>query len=319
MEQKFQAFILTAETLNMSRAAERSCVSPQCISGHIRNLEREYGVRLFERRPNLKLTPEGSKLLEVLYEMRRMETSISGFLNGHHSSIIGRVSLGIPSSRYSVLVPEILEVFKKEYPNVELQILEDFSASLAWQVERGTLDMAITAQQEPSSSLKTAFCIPEIFYFLVPRTLLHKQYGSEFPGILKRLEAGITLEECFQFPLILYPPTSRLRNAMEQYGKRLGMGLTCAFETNHMELMGYFSCTLTAGSFVSDQVFFSSRNAVSALVSGENLCAFPVCMSPLEIPLNISLVYHKSAYLSEYKKALIQMISDRLTVETALE
>ena len=46
-------------------------------------------------------------------------------------------------SRYTELVPPILARFKREYPNVELEIIDDYSSVLQRQVERGILDMAI--------------------------------------------------------------------------------------------------------------------------------------------------------------------------------
>lgn len=313
MDQRFQAFILTAETLNMSRAAAQMFVSPQCVSGHIRSLEKEYGVSLFFRRPHLKLTEEGGKLLEMLYEMRRMENNISNYLSGAHSSIVGRTSLGIPSSRYSFLVPGILLEFKKEYPKVELVISEDFSASLTWQVERGTLDMAITAQQEPDSSLTTAFSISERFFFLVTERLLKDRYGGRWRELAETFHAGISLEECAGFPLILCPPTSRLRRALDQYSHQTGTSFSCVFETNHMELFETLCRTLNAGAFLSEQAFALKEKSQLSEREEDRVHAFPVLLEPLETPFNISLIHHRSAYLCDYKLGLIRIIERILT------
>lgn len=63
MNQRFAAFLLTAETLSISKAAEKCFVSYQCISGHICSLEEEYGVTLFRRRPVFSLTEDGRVLM----------------------------------------------------------------------------------------------------------------------------------------------------------------------------------------------------------------------------------------------------------------
>ena len=52
-------FLIAAEEMNFTKAAERLFISQQALSSHIKRLEDEYGVRLFERRPALHLTLEG--------------------------------------------------------------------------------------------------------------------------------------------------------------------------------------------------------------------------------------------------------------------
>ena len=52
-------FLRTVEEMNITKAADRLFISQQALSSHIRRLEDEYHVRLFERKPCLHLTPEG--------------------------------------------------------------------------------------------------------------------------------------------------------------------------------------------------------------------------------------------------------------------
>ncbi len=55
-------FLITVEEMNFTRAAGRLYISQQALSSHISRLEEEYGIRLFERRPALSLTPEGEEM-----------------------------------------------------------------------------------------------------------------------------------------------------------------------------------------------------------------------------------------------------------------
>lgn len=99
MNQRFSAFLLAAETLSISKAAELNFVSYQCISSHIRSLEEEYGVKLFDRHPKFALTEEGCVLLASLQKIRAIEGGIAESLNGQGKEVSGRVTLGIPMSR----------------------------------------------------------------------------------------------------------------------------------------------------------------------------------------------------------------------------
>ena len=55
-------FLVVAEEMSISRAAEKLFVTQQCISSHIKKLEQLYQAELFIRRPTFQLTPEGQAL-----------------------------------------------------------------------------------------------------------------------------------------------------------------------------------------------------------------------------------------------------------------
>src|SRR5699024_5857322 len=58
-------FLLVAEELNITRAAERLFISQQSLSNHISNMEKELDVKLFTRSPKLSLTYAGDLLVET--------------------------------------------------------------------------------------------------------------------------------------------------------------------------------------------------------------------------------------------------------------
>ena len=55
-------FLAVAEEQNITKAAEKLFISQQALSGHITRLEKELGVRLFDRQPSLALTYAGREL-----------------------------------------------------------------------------------------------------------------------------------------------------------------------------------------------------------------------------------------------------------------
>ena len=69
----YEMFLLAAEELNFSRAAERAFVTPQCLSDHIKRLEAHHHVTLFRRRPHLELTAEGAAMLRYLSRIKALE------------------------------------------------------------------------------------------------------------------------------------------------------------------------------------------------------------------------------------------------------
>ena len=74
-------FLITVEEMNVTRAAERLFISQQALSSHIKRLEDEYRVQLFERRPTFHLTPEGEQMVfygrQILEAEAKMQAAFS--------------------------------------------------------------------------------------------------------------------------------------------------------------------------------------------------------------------------------------------------
>lgn len=54
-------FLVTVEEMNTTRAAECLFISRQALSSHLKRMEDEYGICLFDRKPSLRLTLEGGQ------------------------------------------------------------------------------------------------------------------------------------------------------------------------------------------------------------------------------------------------------------------
>ncbi|WP_337652373.1 LysR family transcriptional regulator [Clostridium sp.] len=301
MNQRFSAFLLAAETLSISKAAELNFVSYQCISSHIRSLEEEYGVKLFDRHPKFALTEEGCVLLASLQKIRAIEGGIAESLNGQGKEVSGRVTLGIPMSRYTEIVPAILARFKGEYKNVELEIVHDYSTVLQHQVERGMLDMAVVVLKEQ-------------FLFLISNALMDQCLGERAASFRQRCKKrGITLDEIAQFPIVSYPKASRLRTIMDNYANHRHMTYNTVFTSNRTETFDAIARTDVAGCIISQQIYGITARNNRRLRVENRLQVFRINMGNYKIDSNIMLIHSKDAILAPYKQHLIQIITDEFS------
>ena len=313
MNQRFTAFLLTAETLSISKAAEQCFVSYQCISGHIRSLEEEYHVKLFNRRPNFSLTEDGRILMESLQKIRLIEDNIQESFAKQGRDITGHVTLGVPMSRYTEIVPHILAKFKREYPNVDLEIIADYSTLLQRQVERGILDMAIVVQQDasPNEKLENRLLLKEQFLFLISNALMDQCLGDESDNFRQRFRRrGITFHEISRFPIVSYPPASRLRTIMDNYADQHHMRYNVVFTSNRTETFDAIARTDIAGCIISQQIYGITARKNQHLRGNNRLQAFLINTEHYDINSDISLITNKDSMLTSYKQHLIQIISD---------
>lgn len=118
-------FIAVAEELHFGRAAKRLNISQPPLSQQIMQLEKEIGVRLFNRtKRRVEITPAGLVFLE---EARRImvlsEDAVRRTIRADKGEI-GRLAVGyIGSANYSVL-PQIVREFRKRFQDVDLSLAE---------------------------------------------------------------------------------------------------------------------------------------------------------------------------------------------------
>lgn len=312
MNQRFTAFMAAAELLSIRKAAEQQCVSYQCISGHIRSLEEEYHVQLFERSPQFALTADGRILLESLRKIRLIEDGIHESLSGENKNGTGHVSLGIPTSRYTEVVPPILARFRPEYPNVELEIIHDYSNILQQQVERGTLDMAVVVQQPvaPNPRLDITVLLQEIYVFLVSVPLMQQIYGDEWESYHQRFKrSGIPVPEIARFPLVINPEGSRLRRLIDRAVEQCGVQYHAVFYSNRDETYDAIVRSNVAAGIIPHQLYGITARVNQRQRKANRLLSYRVNWGHYHVQSDISLIRNKNSILPAYKQFLIQILS----------
>jgi DNA-binding transcriptional LysR family regulator len=145
-------FVTVADESSVTRASERLFVAQSTVSAGLRSLERELGVRLFERTtktvqllpPGETLLPLARALLDDLEGLRQVATE-SG------SGLRGRVRIGTFAALQVLDLPVILAGFRREHPLVDIQLVASPTGStgLLDDLVHGRLDLAFTAVPTP--------------------------------------------------------------------------------------------------------------------------------------------------------------------------
>ena len=136
-------FLLVAEELNITRAAERLYISQQSLSNHISNLERELDVKLFTRSPKLSLTYAGDMLVDTATQILDLHSQFLtkvGDINRHY---MGMLRLGISHTCGLALLPDVLPRFREEFPLVEFSLFEGNSSQLEEELCHGRVDLIV--------------------------------------------------------------------------------------------------------------------------------------------------------------------------------
>ncbi|NOT79402.1 MAG: LysR family transcriptional regulator [Bacteriovoracaceae bacterium] len=140
-----QAFIKTAETLNVTQAASKLNLTQSALSQRLAHLETELEVTLFIREPRgLKLTEAGERLLRFALLNQKFEEEMLQDLMGSTTELSGTVRIAAYSSILrSVLIPA-LSVFLQKNPKVTVSFQSFEMNELESILKTANADIVIT-------------------------------------------------------------------------------------------------------------------------------------------------------------------------------
>ncbi len=153
---------------SITKAAEELFVSQPTISFCIKELEAEFGVRLFHRRHNrLQLTVEGAFFLDKVNYILQSVDTLSTQMKDMGSNR-NHVKLAMPAMLSTFLFPQIFNAYSQVYPQVELEMLETGSLQARKLVDANSVDIGITILDDtvqdsynvlPLVSTELVFCV----------------------------------------------------------------------------------------------------------------------------------------------------------------
>ena len=141
---QLQFFIAAAEQGSVSGAARALSISQSSITEAIRALEDDLGVALFDRQARgIDITHKGSAFLRHARQiLADVATARSTFVDEAETAT-GRLSLGVTSLVAGYVLSDILSRFRRAYPQVELNVIEDNGEYLQHLLIGGELDVAV--------------------------------------------------------------------------------------------------------------------------------------------------------------------------------
>lgn len=187
-------FLVTADTLNYTKAAEKLYMSRQALRQALGAIEEELGMPLFiNDRNKLSLTVQGEYLQlsaqSVVEAFEKMMVDVKQFCQGQAT-----LRVGVSVSLFPFLIPEINEIlkcFQKKYPQIKMDMdLMPNDEVIDW-VQAEALDCGAVIQMKCN------------------RPGIQSQSLAEYPAIMsvgeelrEKVEKGIVLEDLVEYQCI---------------------------------------------------------------------------------------------------------------------
>jgi DNA-binding transcriptional LysR family regulator len=190
---QLEFFVAAADAGTMTGAAAKLYVSQSAVSLAIAQLERSLGTQLLIRQKarGLELTPAGRRLLPEARALLAHADEVRAAGEEEGGGLRGALTVGCFRTAAPFLLPELLETFAAEQPEVALDFIEGPSNELAEALLAGLCEIALLYDQDLPPGIAT-----EPVRTLVPYALMAPRHP-----LAKRRSVG--LDELAPYPMIM--------------------------------------------------------------------------------------------------------------------
>ena len=165
-------FVAVAREMSFTKAAEKLHITQQTLSAHISAIERELGCQLLIRHVPLKLTYAGQVFLRYAASFQRDYNAMKQEFCDITSSQRGILRIGIAHTRGRAVMPELIDAFQRQYPNISVHLVESSNDTLHKYVLAGDVDLAIANFPGALQGMELRDFYREEMLLLVSRALL---------------------------------------------------------------------------------------------------------------------------------------------------
>ena len=199
---KIRAFVETVEYGSFTLAANRLGCAQSGVSRMISDLEKEWNVSLMERgRGGISLTPEGESLLPYARMLCSAQDDIESRVSEINGLVKGKIRIGTFSSVATHWLPNIIRMYRHDYPKVENELLlGDYTEIASW-VREGRVDIGFT-RFVPDLGLETEILARDRLMAVVPAGERREIYPlkdlADGPFMLLEKGAKAEISELFE-------------------------------------------------------------------------------------------------------------------------
>jgi DNA-binding transcriptional LysR family regulator len=221
---QIRTLIAIAETGSATRAGELLHLVQPAVSRHIRMLEEECGVPLFEReRHGMVLTDAGRTLVEYGRRALRELDKARAEIGPAGNAISGRVVIGLLASTSRLLAADLVARLRLKHPAVALSVNVGYAGNVTQWLEAGEVELALLYDTRSSTGLQVEALLDERLYVIGP------------PGEVEA-DTPFPLKALADRPMIFPNAAHGLRSIIDHALAVAGISVDIVAETNALDL-----------------------------------------------------------------------------------
>ena len=280
-------FVEVAHQGSFSRAAQQLYRTQPAISTQMRLLEKQCGQPLFVRHARkVELTVAGKILLRYGERLRELDSAALAELKQMRRQPRGRLVLAANEATVLYVLPSMILQFQRDYPDVRLEIIRNFSRKIIEKVLENTADFGVVTLPFKHAHLHVLPIYRDEMAVLAP------------PDHPLARKTAARLEEVVEYPM-LYPKTGQTRHQLDQHLRKFQDRVKISMELASVETIKKFVATGMG-------ITLMSRSFARAEHDAGLLRVIPLEGPPIVRELGV--IYHRQKYICPVGAAFLATV-----------
>jgi DNA-binding transcriptional LysR family regulator len=279
-------FLVLAEELHYTKAAERLNISQPTLSNQIKILESMLSVKLFDYVQKKTILTEPGKILKqhvykIFFDLEQAEADIKNYAGKSREQI--RIGA---SGSHLLLVP--CSRFNNIHNNILITMEEHTSNTIVENVKNGKLDLGLIYYAAEDSAIHSELLNIESYLAVVPLSSRLEKYSS------------VSLKDLTKENIVLLPQTSNSRINIDKSFSMINHICKPRIQATNLD-----SCIRLIEH--SDNITILPNSYIKS-VNQISLKAIPISDYPPKQTVN--LIYRKDLFLDDTLKSFLDIIKD---------
>jgi len=205
-DRRLQVFHTVARLLSFTKAAETLHMTQPAVTFQVRQLEEHFNTRLFDRTHNrISLTEAGKRVYEYSDRIFALYSEMENAVREMTGDVSGVLMIGASTTIAEYMLPALLGDFKKQYPDVNVQLKVSNSDGIVHMVETNVIDLGVVESPVMNKNLVVEVCRMDQLVAIVP------------PHHPLAAQSSVRIEDLLEHPYICREEGSGTREVIAEY------------------------------------------------------------------------------------------------------
>lgn len=194
---RLKVFQSVAHNLSFTKASNELFISQPAITKHIKELELEFEVKLFDRVGNkILLTQAGTILQTYAVRIMALHNEVKFELSQINGKLEGTLRLGASTTVSQYVIPSVLSAFNKRFPAIKISLINGNTERIEQKLLHGDLDLGIVEGNPNNADIRyLPFLNDELVVFTstqnstIPSSVNNNEF-LELPLVLRERGSG---------------------------------------------------------------------------------------------------------------------------------
>lgn len=167
---EFEYILAINKYKSLTKAAEALFVTQPTLSLFLQSYENELGVKLFEKRgKQYYLTYAGQEYVACAAKIIALRDSLKKELDEIANEQKGVFRIGFLPGHARAIAPVTLPPFQKQYPGIDVRLMEDYCEALEQALLNGDIDLVVFNYPKRNPNLRYEFVCKEEVLLVTPK------------------------------------------------------------------------------------------------------------------------------------------------------